>query len=150
MHYSYLVDTVGIKTIEEKGNKGVFHIEGLYTGYGITLGNALRRVLLPSLPGAAISQVRINGVKHEFSTIPGMQEDVVALTLSLKQVRFHFHADEPQTLSLRVKGVSTVTAGDIASTSLAEGINTDRPIAPLTTKKAELDKKIVVAQGRGY
>ncbi len=150
MHYSYLVDTVGIKTVEEKGNKGVFHIEGLYTGYGITLGNALRRVLLSSLPGAAISQVRINGVKHEFSTIPGMQEDVIAFTLNLKQVRFHFHADEPQTLSLRVKGVSNVTAGDIASTSLAEVINKDLHIATLTNKKAELDMEIVVEKGLGY
>jgi len=88
--YTYLSETVSIKKVSEQKNVGIFHIEGLYTGYGMTLGNALRRALLSSLPGAAITQIKVKGVDHEFSTIPGMVEDVVEFTLNLKRVRFHF------------------------------------------------------------
>ena len=104
MEYVKLSETVKIKKVSEKENEGVFEIEGLYTGYGLTLGNALRRVLLSSLPGAAITQIKIKGVDHEFSTIDGVMEDVVEITLNLKRVRFRFFADEPQTLILKVKG----------------------------------------------
>ena len=90
MEYARLSETVKIKKFPKKENEGVFEIEGLYTGYGLTLGNALRRVLLSSLPGAAITQIKIKGVDHEFSTIDGVMEDVVEITLNLKRVRFRF------------------------------------------------------------
>ncbi len=150
MKYSYLSDTVNIKKIEEKGNKSIFHIEGLYTGYGITLGNSLRRVLLSSLPGAAVSQVRIKGVKHEFSTIPGMIEDVLEFVLNLKKVRFHFFAEEPQVLKLKVKDSKDIKAGDIESTTLVKVINKDLPLATLTNKKAGIEMEVIVEKGLGY
>jgi len=150
MKYKYLIDTVKVKKIKEEGNKGIFHIEGLYTGYGVTLANSLRRVLLSSLPGAAISQVKIQGVKHEFSTIPGMIEDMVEFTLNLKKVRFKFFAEEPQVLKLRVKGVKSVKAGDMEPTPLVEIINPDLQIANLTSKKAELDIEVTIEKGLGY
>lgn len=150
MKYQYLSETVEVKKVSEKDNVGVFHIEGLYTGYGATLGNALRRVLLSSLPGAAITQIKVKGVGHEFTTIPGMMEDVVELTLNLKQVRFHFFADEPQVLQLSVKGEKEVTAGDIESTTLVQVINSDLHLATLTKKNAELEMEITVEKGLGY
>ena len=88
MKYSHLSETVSIKKVSEDGKKGVFHVEGLYTGYGQTVGNALRRALLSSLPGAAITQIKIKGVDHEFSTLPGMVEDAVDLTLKKSPVSF--------------------------------------------------------------
>jgi DNA-directed RNA polymerase subunit alpha len=151
MKYSYLSDTLKIKKISEKdGRIGVFHIEGLYTGYGITLGNTLRRALLSSLPGAAITAIKVKGVDHEFSTIPGMMEDLVEFTLNLKKVRFHFFADEPQILKLKVKGEKEVTAGDIESTTLVKVVNPDLPIATLTKKGTELDMELTVEKGLGY
>ena len=90
MHYTYLSKEVKINKVSEKNNVGVFEVEGLYTGYGTTLGHALRRTTLSSLPGAAITQVKIKGVNHEFSTLPGMMEDIVQFSLNLKKVRFHF------------------------------------------------------------
>ncbi|MEK7465396.1 MAG: DNA-directed RNA polymerase subunit alpha [Patescibacteria group bacterium] len=150
MKYQYLSETVEIKKVSEKDNVGVFHVEGLYTGYGTTVGNALRRALLSSLPGAAITQIKIKGVDHEFSTVPGMMEDVVEFTLNLKKVRFHFFADEPQVLTLKVKGEKKVTAGDIQPTTLAQVINVDLPLATLTKKNAELDIEVTVEKGLGY
>src|SRR3989338_7881324 len=104
MKYTHVSDTVVIKKVSEKQNIGVFHIEGLYTGYGTTLGNALRRTLLSSLPGAAITQIKVKGVDDEFSTIRGRVEDGVEFILNWKQVRFNFCADEPQALTLHAKG----------------------------------------------
>lgn len=150
MKYAHLSETVAIKTVSEDAKKGVFHIEGLYTGYGQTVGNALRRALLSSLPGAAITQIKIKSVDHEFSTIPGVVEDVVELTLNLKRVRFHFFADEPQTLKLHVKGEKEVTAADIESTTLVKVVNPELHIATLTKKTAELDMEITVEKGLGY
>ncbi len=150
MSYKYLSENVKIKTVEETDKKGEFHIEGLYRGYGMTVGNSLRRALLSSLPGAAISQIKVKGVKHEFSTIPGMMEDVVNFKVNLKKIRFDFEADEPQVLKLKVKGKKEVTAGDIESTALVEVINKDLKIATLTDKKAELDMEITVEKGLGY
>jgi DNA-directed RNA polymerase subunit alpha len=88
------------KVIEKKGNKAVFEIEALSPGYGVTIGNSLRRVILSSLPGAAITQIKIKGVQHEFSTIPGVLEDVIMIILNLRQLRFNVFADEPQIISL--------------------------------------------------
>lgn len=150
MKYQYLSETVEIKKVSEKDNVGVFHVEGLYTGYGTTVGNALRRALLSSLPGAAITQIKIKGVDHEFSTVPGMMEDVVEFTLNLKKVRFHFFADEPQVLTLKVKGEKKVTAGDIQPTTLAQVINADLHLGTLTKKNAELDIEVTVEKGLGY
>ncbi len=150
MKYLHLSETVVVKKISEKDNIGVFHIEGLYTGYGTTLGNALRRVLLSSLPGAAITQIKIQGVDHEFSTLPGMMEDVVEYTLNLKKVRFVFNAEEPQTLSLKVKGEREVTAADIESSPFVQVINKDLHLATLTKKSAELNMELTVEKGLGY
>jgi DNA-directed RNA polymerase subunit alpha len=150
MKYVHLSDTVVIKKISEKGNVGVFHIEGLYTGYGLTIGNALRRALLSSLPGAAITQIKIKNVDHEFSTLPGMVEDIVQLTLNLKKVRFHFFADEPQLLTLKVKGERAVTAADIKQTTMVSVVNLDLHLATLTSKDAELDMELTVEKGSGY
>ncbi len=150
MKYSHLSETVSIKTVSEKGNLGVFHVEGLYTGYGATLGTALRRALLSSLPGAAITQIKIKGVDHEFSTLPGMVEDIVEFCLNLKKVRFHFFADEPQVLTLSLKGENEVLAGDIHSTPLVQVVNTDLHLATMTKKGAELEMEITVEKGLGY
>jgi DNA-directed RNA polymerase subunit alpha len=150
MKYSHLSETVSIKTVSEKDNVGVFHVEGLYTGYGATLGTALRRTLLSSLPGAAITQIKIKGVDHEFSTLPGMVEDIVEFCLNLKKVRFHFFADEPQVVTLSLKGETEVTAGDIQSSPLVQVVNTDLHLATMTKKNAELEMEITVEKGLGY
>ncbi len=138
------------KIIKEGVNRAVFEIEGLYPGYGVTLGNALRRVLLSSLPGAAIVGVKIKSVHHEFSTIPHVAEDVIEIILNLRQIRFHFHASEPVKLTLNVKGEKKVKAGDIKTTADVEIINTEQPIATLTDKKAELEMEIEVDRGLGF
>ena len=150
MDYKYLSDTVKIKKVSEEANKGVFEIEGLFRGYGITVGNALRRVLLSSLPGAAITRFTAKGVGHEFSTIPGMVEDVVELGLNLKQVKFAFHADGPQELILKVKGETDVTAKDIKGNAQVEVVNPDQHIATLSSSSAELELVLTVEKGLGY
>lgn len=150
MKYEYVSETVAIKTISETDREGVFEIEGLYTGYGVTIGNALRRAMLSSLPGAAIIQVKIKGVSHEFTTLPGVMEDMVELMLNLKRIRFRIHTKEPQTLVLKFKGEGKVTASDIKATSEVEVITPDLPIATLTDKNAELDMELTVEKGLGY
>lgn len=150
MEWPQLSETVKIKKISETNKEGVFEIEGLYAGYGLTVGNALRRVLLSSLTGSAITQVKIKGIEHEFSTIPGVLEDVVEITLNLKKVRFRFYATEPQILTLKVKGERKVTAADIKINAQVEVINPDSHIATLTNKNAELEMEITVEKGSGY
>jgi len=150
MKYAYLSDTVLIKKISENERHGIFEIEGLYRGYGLTIGNALRRVLFSSLPGAAISQVKIGGASHEFSTIPHVIEDVVEICLNLKKIRFRIYTDEPQVLLLKVKGKKTVTAGDIETNAQVEVITPDTSIATLTHKNAELEMELTVEKGLGY
>lgn len=125
-------------------------IEPCYPGYGTTLGNALRRVLLSSLPGAAVTAVKITGVDHEFSTIPGVKEDVVDLLLNIKQLRLRVHSAEPVRFSLKVSGEREVTAADIDSTSDVQVINGDLHLATLTEKKASLEIEFIAQQGRGY
>lgn len=138
------------KIVKNEGNRTIFEIEGLYPGYGVTLGNALRRVLLSSLPGAAVVAVKIKGVHHEFSTIPHVAEDVIEIILNLRQVRFKKHIEEPITLTLSVKGEKDVTAADIKTTADIDVINKEAPIATLTDKKAELEIEIEVASGLGF
>jgi DNA-directed RNA polymerase subunit alpha len=150
MKYSHLSETVSIKKISEEGNVGVFSVEGLYTGYGTTLGNALRRVLLSSLPGAAITQIKVKGIDHEFSTLPGMVEDIVEFVLNLKKVRFNFFAEEPQVLALKVKGEMKVTADSIQSTPMVRVVNPEAHLATLTKKGAEIDMELTVEKGLGY
>lgn len=137
--------------ITEKGeNKATFEIEACYPGYGITLGNAFRRILLSSLPGAAIIDVKIQGVQHEFSTVPYVTEDVIQIILNLKQVRFKLQIDGPVTAHIKVKGKKEVTAGDIQTATGLEVVNKDAHIAMLTDKKAELELEIKVDAGLGY
>ncbi|MBI4084920.1 MAG: DNA-directed RNA polymerase subunit alpha [Candidatus Liptonbacteria bacterium] len=150
MNYTYLSETVGVKTISEDGKKGVFEIEGLYSGYGLTIGNAIRRVLLSSLPGVAVTYIKIRNAQHEFSTLPGVKEDLVDLTLNFKKIRFNTHTDETQTLTLKVKGEKDVTAGDVKTNSMIEIVNPEEHIASLTSKDAELDIEITVEKGLGY
>lgn len=138
------------KVAQQDGNKAVFEIEGCYPGYGITLGNALRRVLLSSLPGTAITGFKIHGVHHEFSTIPGVLETAVDIVLNLKQIRLKLHADGPIKIFLKGKGEKVLRAKDIQATSDVEIINKDAHIATLTDKKAELDMEIEVCSGLGY
>ncbi len=135
--------------IDEKSGK--FEIEGCYPGYGMTLGNALRRVLLSSLSGAAIISVKIKGVKHEFSTIPNVLEDVIQIILNLKQVRFKSHKEEGTvTVSLKVKGEKKITAGMIECPSDVEVITKDAHIATITSPKGEIEIEMEIGTGIGY
>ena len=150
MEYAHLSSTVGIKTVSEEAKHGVFDIEGLYAGYGLTIGNALRRALLSSLPGAAVTYIKIKNASHEFSTLPGVKEDLVQLTLNFKKLRFRMHTDEPQILLLESKGEGVVKAGNIAPNTEVEIVNPDEVIATLTTKDSELNIEITVERGLGY
>ena len=150
MKFSYLSETVTTKTVSENNFEGAFEIEGLYTGYGLTLGNALRRVLLSSLPGAAITRVKIKGVNHEFSTLEGVAEDIVDLCLNLKKIRFRVYTDDPQILIVKVKGEKEVKAADIETNAQVEIINSELHIATLTAKNAVLDMELTVERGLGY
>ncbi len=134
--------------LDEKTGK--FEIDGCYPGYGTTVGNALRRVLLSSLPGSAITSVKIKGVKHEFSTIPNVLEDVIQIVLNLKQVRLKSYKDEPVTVTLSVKGEKTITAGMIKCPTDVEVITKDAPIATITNAKGEFDMDMEVENGIGY
>lgn len=138
------------KIILEEGNRGIYEIEGLYPGYGTTLGNAMRRLLLSSLEGAAITSVKIEGVNHEFSTVPGVLEDVIELTLNLKQVRFKMHGEGPYTATINLKGEKKVSARDIKTPSQLEVVNPDQHIVTLTDKKASVSMELVVEKGLGY
>jgi len=138
------------KIIKAENNNASFEIRACYPGYGISLGTSLRRVLLSSLPGAAITGIKIKGVQHEFSTVPHVIEDVVQIILNLKQVRFKLHTDRPIKISLKAKGEKEVKAKDIKITSELEVINKDAHIAFLTDKKADLEMEIDVEPGLGY
>lgn len=150
MQFSYLSESVIIKKNSESATEGVFEIEGLYRGYGLTVGNALRRVLFSSLPGAAITQFRIKGTQHQFSTIPHIVEDIVEISLNLKRICFRVSIDEPQVLTLKVKGEKEVKAGDIETNAHVEIINPDAHIATLTEKSAELEIELTVERGLGF
>ncbi|MFQ5661968.1 MAG: DNA-directed RNA polymerase subunit alpha [Candidatus Paceibacteria bacterium] len=138
------------RIVSEEEFKGTYEIDSLYPGYGHTLGNSLRRIILSSLPGSAITSVKIDGVQHEFSTIDGIKEDVVTILLNLKKVRIQMLTDEPQTLTLDVKGPKAATAGDIKTPSQVTVLNGDQPIAEITDKKAGLSVEITVERGLGY
>lgn len=150
MELGPISEALQIVTVKEVENVGEFEVNGLYTGYGLTMGNALRRVLLSSIPGAAITQVKIKGVGHEFSTIPNVAEDVVEIAINLKRIRFAMYTDEPQIVTLRVKGEEKVTAAAIEENAQVLVISKDAHIATLTTKGAELDMELTVERGLGY
>jgi len=130
-------------------NEGKFTLEPFSPGYGLTIGHALRRVLLSSLSGAAISSVKIEGANHEFSTIIGVKEDVIEIILNLKNIRFKMHGDEPVTLTLSKKGTGEVKAKDFAKNSQIEIINPEEHIATLD-KNAKFNLEAVIKKGRGY
>lgn len=138
------------KAVREEKNTGVYEIEGLYPGYGHTLGNSLRRIILSSLPGAALTQLKIDGVLHEFSTIEGVKEDVITIILNLKKVRFKMSTDEPQTVTLSVKGAKKITAGDIEVGGQIEVLNPDQYICELTGKNASIEMEMKIEMGLGY
>lgn len=138
------------RIVSEEEFKGTYEIDGLYPGYGHTLGNSLRRIVLSSLPGAAITSVKIDGVQHEFSTIDGVKEDVINILLNLKKVRLKMLTNEPQTISIDIKGAKMVTAGDIKAPSQVEVLNPDQHIVEITNKKGELSIEMTVERGMGY
>jgi DNA-directed RNA polymerase subunit alpha len=130
-------------------NYGKFTAEPFERGFGLTLGNSLRRILISSLQGAAITAVRIDGILHEFSTIPGVREDVTEIVLNLKAVRLKLHSEGPETVYIKAKGEGAVTAGEIIVNNNVEILNPDQPIATLA-QDANLNMEITVKRGRGY
>lgn len=139
-----------IKILSKEGNKTIFEISPLMPGYGATIANPLRRVLLSSLEGAAVSSIKIKGVDHEFSSIAGVLEDVIEIILNVKKIRFKLHSDEPVKLNISVKGERAVTAKDIKLTSDVEIINEDQLIATITDKKTEFNMELEIEKGVGY
>lgn len=139
-----------IKSEQETANFGKFIIEPLEEGFGQTLGNSLRRVLLVGLPGASITQIKINGVKHKFSTLEGMSQDIIDLILNLKQIRFKYDGEKPVKLELEKTGPGQVKAGDIKTSAIIQVVNKDLVLADLADKKSKLKLEMVVEKGFGY
>lgn len=138
------------RIIREEGMSGIYEIDGLYPGYGHTLGNSLRRIILSSLPGAAVTKVKIKGVEHEFSSIDGVKEDVVSILLNLKRLRLKLHGDEAQVIVMKAKGIKSLSAKDFDCPTQVEVLNGDLHIADLTDKSAELDMEVTIQKGLGY
>ncbi len=136
--------------IEEKKDSIKIQIDGLYPGYGTTLGNSLRRVLISSLSGAAVTEVKIRGIQHEFSTIEGVLEDVISIIMNIKNMRFKLYTDDPQKAIISVKGEKKVKASDFKFPTDLEIVNKDSHIATLTSKNSSLDLEITVEKGVGY
>ena len=139
-----------IKNTKTQGNYASYDIEPLEAGYGMTLGNALRRVLLSSLPGAAVTSIRIDGVQHEFQDIPNVTEDVTEIVLNVKKLRLRSFSDHPVSMRLEVSGERVVTAADILAPSTVEIVNPDLYIATLDNNDARLEMELVVETGKGY
>lgn len=137
------------RVVSEEGLQGVYEIDSLYPGYGHTLGNSLRRIILSSLPGAAVTSVKIDGVQHEFATIEGVHESVMEILLNLKRVHFTLHGDEAQTIRISVKGPKEVTAKDMEMPSQVTVANPDQHIASLSGKSS-LELEATIERGLGY
>ena len=137
------------RVVLEEGNKGVFEIDGLSTGYGHTLGNSLRRIILSSLPGASVTSIKIDGVSHEFQTMDGIKEDVIVIILNLKKTRFKMLSDEPQTVTLSIKGPKEVKASDIKTGGQVEILNPELHIAEVTGK-VNLNIEMKIEKGLGF
>jgi DNA-directed RNA polymerase subunit alpha len=139
-----------VKVDDHSSSSATFVIEPLHTGYGMTLGNSLRRVLLSSIAGAAITAFRIEGATHEFTTVTGVKEDVVDIMLNLKGVRFRVFGDDVQTLRINKKGKGVVTAKDIETNADVEIVNPEHVIATVDDDKATFVMDLTVETGRGY
>ncbi|HLC89477.1 MAG TPA: DNA-directed RNA polymerase subunit alpha [Patescibacteria group bacterium] len=137
-------------TVGKNADQATVSIQPCHPGYGTTLGNALRRVLLSSLPGAAVMAFKIKGITHEFTTVPYVKEDIMEIALNLKQLRLKSFSETPVRLIIKSEGEKKVTAADIKTSSDVEVINPDLLIATLTNKEAKLEIELVVVQGRGY
>lgn len=137
------------RVVSESERSGVYEIDGLYPGYGYTLGNSLRRIILSSLPGAAITQVKMPGVSHEFSTVEGVKEDVVTMLLNIRKMRLKLLSDEAQTLTLSVKGPKAITAADFKIPGQVEVLNPEQHIAEITGK-VTLEMEVRAERGLGY
>ncbi len=138
------------RIVSEEGSHGIFEIDGLFPGYGHTLGNSLRRIILSSLPGAAITLVKIEGVEHEFSTISGVREDVITILLNLKRIRIASYSDEPLKVSLKKNTAGIVTASDIDTPSQLEILNPEQPICEITNPNTNLNIELTIERGMGY
>lgn len=139
-----------IKPQEKREDYGRFIISPLAQGYGHTLGNSLRRVLLTVLEGAAVTEIEIKGIKHQFSTIPGVSEDVVEIILNLKRIRLKFEGKEPVKMTLKAKGPGEIKAGEVKTPPQVKIINKDLVLATLNDKKTKLEIKMKVEKGSGY
>lgn len=145
------IHTPGIVKVDDHSqSSATFAVEPLHTGYGMTLGNSLRRVLLSSIAGAAVTSFKIEGVTHEFTTVPGVKEDVVDIMLNLKNVRFKVFSEEPQTLRIVKKGKGKVTAKNIETNADVEVVNPEQVIATVDDAKADFIMDLTVEVGRGY
>jgi DNA-directed RNA polymerase subunit alpha len=149
MENIFLPTTIDFQ-VDSRPNVGIVVVTPCHQGYGTTLGNALRRVLLSSLPGAAVESIKINGVQHEFSAVDGLQDDMIQIILNVKQIAAKLYTDKSVTLSLLKKGVGPVTAGDFDKNSDVEIINNDLVITHITDAKKELEMEITIGYGRGY
>lgn len=138
------------RIVSEEDQSGVYEIDGLYPGYGHTLGNSLRRIILSSIPGGAITTLKIDGVSHEFSTLSGVKEDVIAIILNLKKVRIRIADGEEHSISLSAKGAKTLSAKDLTVPGQVEVLNPDQHILELTDGKASFSAEMTVANGLGY
>ncbi len=148
---SKLIHTPGLASVTDHSpTSATFVIEPLHPGYGMTLGNSLRRVLLSSIAGASVTGFRVNGISHEFTTIKGVKEDVVAIMLNLKGIRFKVFSDEPQTITLTKKGKGVVRAKDLQLNADVEVVNPDQIICTIDDDKASISMELTVETGRGY
>lgn len=148
---SKMIHTPGVVNVDEHNNtSATFTVEPLHTGYGMTLGNSLRRVLLSSIAGAAVTAFKVEGATHEFTTLPGVKEDVVDIMLNLKGVRFRVFGGETQTLRIVKKGKGNVTARDIQVNADVEVVNSDHVIATIDDDKANFVMDLTIEAGRGY
>ena len=138
------------RVVKEEDFQGIYEIDGLYPGYGHTLGNSLRRIILSSLPGAAITHVKIEGVKHEFDTVEGIKEDVITMLLNLKRIRLALHSDEPVVMTLKSDKAGVITAASIDAPSQIEILNPEQRIAEITGKGTALKMEMTVSTGLGY
>lgn len=138
------------RIVSEEGNEGVFEIDGLYPGYGHTLGNSLRRIILASIPGAAVTSVKIEGVEHEFTTMDGIKEDVITILLNLKKLRFEMLTTEPQVVNLSAKGPKKVSGADLQLPGQVRLLNPDSYICEITDSKADIKAELHVERGLGY
>lgn len=139
-----------IKIISKEGCRAKFEISPLMPGFGATIANPLRRILLSSLPGAAITSIKIKGADHEFATVPGVLEDIIEIILNVKKVRFKIHGDGPIKLTVDASGAKDVTANDIELTSDVELINPEQKIATITDKKGSFSMELEIEKGIGY